>query len=170
MQFALRPLASGIKMTMLLPAPPATKLKPAIPPTSGHLGSTTFFACNHSGVDPTTRSRQTHACRSQQSLCPMASALHADCCSAHKRHSHIEGSVIYHRGTNSLCRTNAHPWSRHSGLKIFFRKVPSFCRPIKSPPLVDQSSFITQCTHLTKKRWFQKEKFYCLWQCTSKRG
>ena len=30
MQFALRPLASGIKMTILLLAPPATKLKPAI--------------------------------------------------------------------------------------------------------------------------------------------
>ena len=38
MQFALRPLASGIKMTILLPAPPATKLKPAIPPESGHQG------------------------------------------------------------------------------------------------------------------------------------
>ena len=64
MQFALRPLASGIKMTILLPAPPTTKLKPAIPPKSGHQGPTTFFACNHNGVGPTTRSRQTHACRS----------------------------------------------------------------------------------------------------------
>ena len=81
MQFALRPLASGIKMTILLPAPPATKLKPVIPPESGHLGRTTFFACNHNGVGPTTRSRQTHACRSNQTLCPMPSALHADLCS-----------------------------------------------------------------------------------------
>ena len=64
MQFAFRPLASGIKMTILLPVPPATKLKLAIPPKSGHLGPTTFFACNHNGVGPTTRSRQTHACRS----------------------------------------------------------------------------------------------------------
>ena len=71
MQFALRPLASGIKMTILLPAPPATKLKPVIPPESGHLGRTTFFACNHNGVGPTTRSCQTHACRSNQTLCPM---------------------------------------------------------------------------------------------------
>ena len=38
MQFALRPLASGIKMTALLPAPPATKLKPVIQPETGHLG------------------------------------------------------------------------------------------------------------------------------------
>ena len=84
MQFALRPLASGIKMTILLPAPLATKLKPTIPPQSGHLGPTTFFACNHNGVGPTTRSGQTHACRSNQTLCPMPSALHADSCSAHK--------------------------------------------------------------------------------------
>ena len=55
MQFALRPLASGIKMTILLPAPPATKLKPAIPLESGHLGPTTFFACNHNGVGPTSQ-------------------------------------------------------------------------------------------------------------------
>ena len=27
-------------------AQPATKLKPAIPPKSGHLGPTTFFACD----------------------------------------------------------------------------------------------------------------------------
>ena len=86
MQFALRPLASGIKMAILLPAPPATKLKPAIPPESAHLGPTTFFACNHNGVGPTTRSCQTHACRSNQTLCPMPSALHADSCSAHKRY------------------------------------------------------------------------------------
>ena len=38
MQFALRPLASSIKLTILLPVPPATKLKPAIPPESGPLG------------------------------------------------------------------------------------------------------------------------------------
>ena len=50
MKFALWPLASGIKMTDLLPAPPATKLKPVIPPESGHVGRTTFFACNHNGV------------------------------------------------------------------------------------------------------------------------
>ena len=86
MQFALWPLASGIKMTILLPAPPATKLKLAIPPESGHLGPTTFFACNHNGVGPTTRSQQTHACRSNQTLCPMPLALHADSCSAHKRY------------------------------------------------------------------------------------
>ena len=86
MQFALRRLASGIKMTILLPAPPATKLKPVILPESGHLGRTTFFACNHNGVGPTTRSRQTHACRSNQTLCPMPSALHADLCSGHKRY------------------------------------------------------------------------------------
>ena len=73
-------------MTILLPAPPATKLKPTIPPESGHLGPTTFFACNHNGVGPTARSRQTHACRSNQTLCPMPSALHADSCSAHKRY------------------------------------------------------------------------------------
>ena len=75
MQFALRPLASGIKMTILLPAPPATKLKPAIPPESGHLGQITSFACNHNGVGPTARRRRTHACRSKQSLCPMPLAL-----------------------------------------------------------------------------------------------
>ena len=86
MQFALRPLASGIKMTILLPAPPATKLKPAIPPQSGHLEPTTFFTCNHNGVGATTRSRQTHACRSNQTLCPMPSALHADSCSVHKHY------------------------------------------------------------------------------------
>ena len=86
MQPALRPLASGIKMPMLLPAPPASKLKPAIPPESGHLGPTTFFACNHNGVGPTTRSRQTRACRSNQTLCAMPLALHADSCSRQKRY------------------------------------------------------------------------------------
>ena len=55
MQFALRPLASGIKMTILLPAPPATKLKPVIPPESGHLGRTTFFACNNNGASGTLK-------------------------------------------------------------------------------------------------------------------
>ena len=88
MQFALRPLASGIKMTILLPAPPATKLKPVIPPESGHLGLSTFFACNHNGVGPTTRSRQPHACRSNQTLSPMPSALHADVCSVWARWLH----------------------------------------------------------------------------------
>ena len=80
MQFALRPLERRIKMTILLLVPPATKLKPAILPESGHLGPTTLFTCNHNGAGPTTRSRQTHACRSNQTLCPMPS------CSAHKRH------------------------------------------------------------------------------------
>ena len=94
MQFALQPLASGIKMTMLLPAPPATKLKLVIPPESGHLGPTTFFACNHNAVGPTTRSRQTHACRSNQILCPMPSALHADSCSAHRRHGYPSQATL----------------------------------------------------------------------------
>ena len=87
-QFALWPLANGIKMTRLLPAPPATKLKPAKPPESGDLGPTTFFACNHNGVGPNTRNRRAHACRSKHSLCPMPLALHADSCSAHKRHGY----------------------------------------------------------------------------------
>ena len=86
MHFPLRPLASGIKMTTLLPAPPAMKLKPAIPRESSDLGPTIFVACDHNGVKPTTRRRRTHACRSQQPSCPMTSALHVDCCFAHKHH------------------------------------------------------------------------------------
>ena len=94
MQFALWRLASGIKMTILLPTPPATKLKPAIPFESGHLGPTTFFACNHNGVGPTTRSPQTHACGSNQTLCLMPSALHADSCSAHKHHGYPSQATL----------------------------------------------------------------------------
>ena len=71
-------LASSIKMTILLLAPPANKLKPATPPESSHLGPTTFFARNHNGVGRTTRIRRIHACRSKQSLCPMPSALHTE--------------------------------------------------------------------------------------------
>ena len=44
-------LASSIKMTILLPGRPATKLKPAIPESS-HLGLTTFIAWDHNGVEP----------------------------------------------------------------------------------------------------------------------
>ena len=43
---------SCIKMTSLLPAPPATKLKPTILPESGHLRRTTFFTCHHNVMEP----------------------------------------------------------------------------------------------------------------------
>ena len=143
---ALGPLSSSIKMTILLLVPPATKLTPEIPPESGHPGPTTFFACNHNGVGPTTTSRRTHACRVNQTLCPMPSALHADSCSVHKRHgcplqatfSALNKSLVAHQPT--LCTlwvrlghleklpTDEHVWTgiitcggfrRGSGLQVF---------------------------------------------------
>ena len=73
---------------------PATKLRPAIPRKSGHLGPTTFFAFNHNGVGLTTRSCRRHACRSKQSLCPMPSTLHTDLCSTHKRHGNRSQATL----------------------------------------------------------------------------
>ena len=62
MQFALRPLGRGIKVTILLPMPPAAKLNSLITLESGHLGPTTFFLCDCNGLKPTTRSWQESVC------------------------------------------------------------------------------------------------------------
>ena len=45
-----------------------------------HLGPTTFFPCRHNAVEPTTRSRRTHACRSNQTSCLMSLALQTNWC------------------------------------------------------------------------------------------
>ena len=85
-------------MTKLLPAPHAAKLKPVIPPAPGRGRPTRFFMCDRNGVEPTTTSRQTHACRSNQTSCLMTSALHANWCSVHKSHAYpSQGASLGHQ-------------------------------------------------------------------------